>query len=405
VKPRFAGLKLLALFFLTCVCYPAPVFAWGCRGHQTVALIAERHLRPEARQYLESLLQDNPIDAQLYRYCGNFKGSLFADSSTWPDDVRNILKNGTWHYINIPRGAPRGPLEPYCADSGCVTKAIADELAILKDPHLDARKRADALRYLIHFIADLHMPLHAITNNDQGGNCVPVQYFWRLPQEHNHTYTPNLHSLWDTSIVERDMEGADPREYSDFLDKSFAREVEAWQNAGIRVDDWAWESYELAQSVAYAKLRPQDPTEKPLAVDACSDDHDVGDRLLKMRFAVAEKYQRAAASVVEKRLAQAGIRLAMVLNDAAKAAQSTKNTAAPPNLPLALLSMSLPFCGSTPIARKDRALPSASAPECSSRNTQRRPPPALPSGQAPCASLPCGVNYALDRLGPLACPT
>ena len=80
MKPRFAGLKLLARFFLTCVCYSAPVFAWGCRGHQTVALIAERRLRPEARQYLESLLKDNPIDAQLYRYCGNFKGSLFADS-------------------------------------------------------------------------------------------------------------------------------------------------------------------------------------------------------------------------------------------------------------------------------------------------------------------------------------
>jgi len=69
---------------------------------------------------------------------------------------------------------------------------------------------------------------------------------------------------------------------------------------------------------------------------------------------VAEKYQRAAASVVQRRLAQAGIRLAMVLNDAAKAAQSTKTTAAPPNLPLASTPMNLPFCGSTPISCEDR---------------------------------------------------
>jgi len=323
MKPRLVWLKFAAFLLLGFAGYTVPVFAWGCKGHQTVALIAERHLTPEAHRYLESLLKENPIDPQLYRYCGNFKGSLFADSSSWPDDVRNTLNNGPWHYLDIPRGSPpHGPVEPYCGDTGCVTKAIADQLGILKDPHADARKRADALRYLIHFMGDLHMPLHAITNNDEGGNCVPVQYFRRVPQEHNHSYTPNLHSLWDTTIVERDMEGADPREYADFLEKSLARDFDAWQNAGIRVDDWAWESYVLAQSVVYGKLRPKVPVEMPVAVDACTDDNHVGDRLLKMRFAVGEKYQDAAAPVVQKRLAQAGIRLAMVLNDAAKTAQS-----------------------------------------------------------------------------------
>lgn len=315
-------LGLLVLFSLSL--FNSAAFAWGCKGHQTVALIAERHLTPEARQYLDALLKDNPIDPHLKRNCGNFPGSLVADGSTWPDDVRNTRNNGFWHYIDIPRGAPRAPLSKYCGDSGCVTQAIADQLAILKDPHADPQKRAEAIRYIVHFVGDLHMPLHASTNNDEGGNCVPIGYFRRVPREHDHSYSPNLHAAWDTLIVERDMEGAEPREYADFLEHAFGLELEAWQTAGIHVDDWAWESHDLAETVVYGKLRPKDPVEAPIPVHSCADDNNVGERLLQMHFVVSEKYQKAAGPVVEKRIAQAGIRLAMILNDAVNAAQKAQ---------------------------------------------------------------------------------
>ena len=106
--------------------------AWGCKGHQTVALIAEKHLSPEARQLVETLLKNNPIDPKLKRYCGDAAHDAMADSSTWPDDVRGEKKNGPWHYIDIPRGAPRGPLQAYCGDDGCVTRAITEQAAILR---------------------------------------------------------------------------------------------------------------------------------------------------------------------------------------------------------------------------------------------------------------------------------
>jgi hypothetical protein len=314
---KFAGLSLLAVTFLT-----SPVFAWGCKGHQTVALLAEKHLTPEARQLLETLLKENPIDPQLKRYCGPFPGSAIADSSTWPDDVRNTLKNGPWHYIDIPRGVPRAPLASFCGESGCVTQAITEQLAILRDLHADPRKRADAARYVIHFVGDLHMPLHASTNNDEGGNCVPVRYFRRNPREHNHSYTPNLHSVWDTAILERDMEGADPNEYAEFLDQSFGPQAEAWMKAGVHVEDWAWESHDLAESVVYGYLVPNDPIEPPVLVHSCTDDNNVGERMFNLHFSVGAIYQDAAAPVVEKRIAQAGIRLAMILNEALKPPQS-----------------------------------------------------------------------------------
>jgi hypothetical protein len=204
-------LTFVSLFLF--ICSAPSALAWGCKGHQTIALIAEKNLTPEARQFLDKLLTENPADPQLKRYCGSTR-DLLADASTWPDDVRSDLKNGPWHYINIPRGTPRGPVDPYCGNQGCVTKAIAEQLAILKDKSAEPRKRADAVRYIIHFVGDLHMPLHAINNNDEGGNCVPVRYFRRRPHEHNNSYSPNLHAVWDTDIVERDMEGADPSEYA-----------------------------------------------------------------------------------------------------------------------------------------------------------------------------------------------
>jgi hypothetical protein len=295
--------------------------AWGCKGHQTVALIAEKHLTPEAKQFVQKLLSENPVDPKLNRYCGGAMRDAMADASTWADDVRPERKNGPWHYIDIPRGAERGPLEPYCGAEGCVTKAITEQLAILKDKNADAAKRAEALRYIIHFVGDLHQPLHTTTNADEGGNCVPVKYLRRVPHEHNHSYNPNLHSIWDTAIPERDAEGADPSEYAETLDALFAADIGSWQKAGIHVEDWAWEGHEYAETTVYGNLTPKIAIEPNVAVHSCTDDNNIGDRLLHLNIVASETYQEKAGPVVEMRIAQGGVRLAMILNEAAKAAQ------------------------------------------------------------------------------------
>ena len=296
--------------------------AWGCKGHQTVAYIAAKHLTPEARQFVQKLLQENPIDPTLRRYCGS-TSDLMADVSSWPDDVRNDRKNGPWHYIDIPRGARKGPLDAYCGQDGCITRAIAEQLAILKDKSADGLKRAEALRYLIHFVGDLHQPLHAITNGDNGGNCIAVRYLRYEPllnegHPERESYSPNLHSIWDTEIVERDMEISNPRRYADALDESFRAQIPAWEAAGIHVDEWAWESFTQAEEHVYGPLRV--PVEaKPDAKPAtCSENDHVGRRMFERHLAAGDSYQAQAGKVVEARLVQAGVRLAMILNEAAR---------------------------------------------------------------------------------------
>jgi len=135
-------LSAIACVLVMSFCVAPSARSWGCKGHQTVALMAEKHLTPEARQFVEKLLAENPIDPKLRRYCGNVTNDLLVDAATWPDDVRSERHNGPWHYIDIPRGKHKGSLEEYCGADGCVTRAIEEQRAILKDKSANPVKHA-----------------------------------------------------------------------------------------------------------------------------------------------------------------------------------------------------------------------------------------------------------------------
>ena len=313
-------------------CLGAPrARAWGCKGHQAVALIAEKHLTPEARQLVETLLGANPIDPKLQRWCGNATRDLLMDAATWPDDVRNERRNGPWHYIDIPRGKHKGSLAEYCGADGCVTRAIEQERAILKDQSADPLKRAEAIRYIIHFVGDMHQPLHVINNGDNGANCVPVRYLHHEAllnpeRPEREDYSPNLHQIWDTEIVERDMEVSSPHRYADELDQKFRAESAAWEAEGVHVENWAWEVHERAESEVYDAFSTKIPIEPDVKPKGCSDNNHIGKRMLEKHLVVDEPYQLRAAKAAEKGLAEAGMRLAMILNDAAKVPRSDPET-------------------------------------------------------------------------------
>ena len=313
-----AGIFASLLFFFV-VSLPAPARAWGCEGHQVVALLAEKHLTPHALAMAKKILADGPIDPSLSRYCKEGGADPMADASTWPDDIRGIRPEASpWHYIDIPRGTTVRDVEKFCdPKESCVTRAIADNLAILRSSEADPQKRADALRFVIHFVGDLHQPLHAVTNNDEGGNCVPVAFFETLPQERNpqtESYAPNLHGVWDTNILERATKGKSVDEVATELDASFRKKIAGWQKGAANIDAWAWESYQLAMKNVYGKLPVPVPVETPQPVKSCAEDDHVSTRMLKLNERLEDPYQQMAIPIVRERLAQAGARLAMLLN-------------------------------------------------------------------------------------------
>lgn len=324
------AILLCAGFFLSA----PPAQAWGCRGHQAVAYIAEKHLTAEAREMVRALLSANPIDLKLKRWCGNATTNLMVDAATWADDARQRGKDDAWHYVDIPRGAKRSAkaIEEAC-EGGCITRAIEEQGAILRDKSAEAGRRAAALRYLIHFVGDVHQPLHAVTNGDRGGNCVPVKFFRTEPQasgsrQERESYSPNLHEIWDTEIVERDMEVPNPARYADDLEAEFQARRTEWERAGIHVEDWAWESHELAEKMGYARLGKIAIEPNP-KMESCADNNHMGRRMLEKHLAVGASYQRVAGRTVREQIAKAGVRLAMILNDAAKQGLSAGPAARP----------------------------------------------------------------------------
>jgi len=312
-------IKYLHLLLLAAaVVSPSRVWAWGCDGHEVVALIAERHLSEHARMMSNRLLRDTPIDRALRRYCKEQGLDAFGDASTWADDYRSQHpETGDWHFIDIPRGATRANLDKYCPHAtGCITGALKQQIAILR-PTRDPRRQADALRFVIHLVGDIHQPLHATTNNDRGGNCVPVGYFNEQPElrdPRGESYSPNLHSVWDASIIGRMLGTKTVRQFSDELDRQFTAQLGSWQRGGIDIDGWAWESHEVAERITYGDLPRKISIESPRPIKSCGDDGDVAHRMLLLHERLEFPYQDAAAAVVAEQLTKAGIRLAMILN-------------------------------------------------------------------------------------------
>jgi hypothetical protein len=284
-----------------------------------VALIAEKHMSSHAREMANKLLQSAPIDTTLVRFCSSQGLDLMEDSATWADDLRSSRPEASpWHYIDIPRDAPRGSPAEFCpASSGCVTSAIAHQIETLRDKTAEARTRADALRFTIHFVGDLHQPLHCVSNNDEGGNCVPIDFFGNAPVERNpqyETYAPNLHGVWDYAIIQRLKGEQSVASWATALDEQFSARAGAWQKQGVNIEDWAWEGHDLADSVVYPKLPVAIPVEKPMLVKSCADDDHVSTRLLKLHEQVMQPYVDAVAPTINEQIAKAGVRLAMVLN-------------------------------------------------------------------------------------------
>jgi hypothetical protein len=154
-----------------------PAFAWGKTGHRVVATLATNLLTPTAQAQVIELL--NP-------------GTSLAEIATWADEVRSSRPNTAhWHYVNIPRDASGYNAARDCR-RGCVVSAIEHSLRLLQDTSKGHAARQEALRRVVHFVADLHQPLHVIAD-DRGGNDVLLHFVGRQT---------NLHRLWDGDMID-----------------------------------------------------------------------------------------------------------------------------------------------------------------------------------------------------------
>lgn len=308
-------------------------FAWGCSGHEIVAIIAERQLSDVAAQKVEALLK-NPglyVNKKPFRFCSprtyNLTDpselGLMAFYATWADDYRDKDRTtAPWHFWDVPISLTTDPDLPQFCDQGCVVKTLQDQINILGSSTATKKARAKALAFIIHFVGDLHQPLHIANNNDRGGNCVPVTFFGTEPQISGGgtKSTPNLHAIWDTNIPEkignirRNTHDDDLTQYVDTLMSNFESDIPTWRSQPVNLRAWAIESHGHAVAEAYGALPTRIDAEDPVTVNQCTDDDDVLQRMLDLDETVSQKYVDTVRPVIEGQLARAGTRLAVILN-------------------------------------------------------------------------------------------
>ena len=241
---------------------PEGAYGFGADGHRIAGIVAMELLCPTAQSEVLALGEGLGLD----------------ELGLWADWIRREPQwrhSAPWHYMNIPDGASlkdyRHPPE------GDILWAIDRFAGVLSDSGRSYDERRDALRFLAHFVVDLHQPLHVGRESDRGGNRVEVD-----PGTGN---SVNLHRFWDTEAVE--LSGLSPAEYARSLSGLIDENAEAWSQDTLM--DWARESQ---------ALRP--------------DVYDFGDR----DNPLSREYLENTERITRLRLAQAGVRLAAEINRA-----------------------------------------------------------------------------------------
>ncbi len=264
---------------------PVQAHAWGFFAHRTTGQIALENVTPETRVKMERLLRAAPLLATPECALNSMD-----DVSTWPDCVRRTRwrwgYTSAWHYRTAPVCEAYNP-GANCSGGNCVTAQIERNHRLLADESLPDHIRLEALAFMVHFIGDVHMPLHSGDHDDRGANAIDAAY----------GIVPglNLHWIWDGPLAERAITSSpEPlvRRYS-------ARERA--ELGGGTPDEWGRESWQTSRDFVYPNAFDRPPCE--------------GDDLPDETALTQEDIERAIP-ISQRRVTQAGIRMAEYLDAA-----------------------------------------------------------------------------------------
>jgi hypothetical protein len=342
---------LLAVFVL----FPHLAWAWGDLGHQTVAQIAEGHIKPSTKVAIEAILGPEPL----------------AAAATWPDAVRfdpRFGKFDAYHFIEIPPEFTYAKIPSELRSSMDGNTVLIEFPKIVRSATAEREEKMIALRYIIHVLGDIHAPLHVGNGIDQGGNLCQVELTDPYTRQ---TAITNLHTLWDEGIIGylkdsvRDalvkkagpesggLAAPPPKRYFEYF--QFADRIEKDQ-AGLlarkeeiqRLDLASWydDSALVRETDVYPDLEagldaPVDPKTRPY----CAQDPTQfpgNTHQVTMRAKLDIRYLNARVPVVERQILKAGLRLAAFLDWVFQSAAPEPAERVPSELLLRKLILSTP---------------------------------------------------------------
>ncbi|XP_047321144.1 endonuclease 1 [Impatiens glandulifera] len=283
-------IMLLKVFFLcSAFLFEIRVQAWSKEGHMMTCRLAQDLLKPEAAHSVKMLLPD---------YANGDLSSLCV----WPDQVRHWYKyrwTSPLHFIDTPDQACTFNYKRDCHDSHgvkdlCVAGAIKNftsQLSHYREGTADRRyNMTEALLFLSHFMGDIHQPMHVGFTSDEGGNAINLRWF---------RHKSNLHHVWDREIIltaAADYYDKDVDQLQEDIERNFTHgiwhdDLTSWKDCNdisTCVNKWATESINIACKWGYKDVK---------SGETLTDD-----------------YFNSRMPFVMKRIAQGGVRLAMILN-------------------------------------------------------------------------------------------
>ncbi len=296
---------------------PVSAGAWGPDGHEIVADIADAYLTPVAQEQLEKILGSQKLDDY--------------EISSWPDIIRGDQEyaekypgNGQWHYVDFDasqRYDDDFELKPPTNGQDIVSQIQRFE-KMLKAKGTTPERRLDAVRFLTHFVADVHQPMHcAYRYGDMGGNMIPIHSFrgrhYSFSVDTPMDYAPNLHAMWDEYLVNELLASVRPKTLARRLAKEIAPgQLHYWSND--QVLDWAIDSYWRARKEAYRWTNGE-----KLPYKWTGPGMDL----------TSENYIDSHLPIVREQLQKAGVRLAHLLNEALDPAYASPPKPAPAEAP------------------------------------------------------------------------
>lgn len=334
--------KKFSAWLMTTLCLiglmPTDARAWGREGHQVVARIAARHLTAKTKTALLNLLQADPNDLGMCKQKNKLEDQL-ACVSVWADDARKepeFASTAGLHFVNIPTFVPSGE-QHYdaardCVNGNCVIGGIAKYRAILADKSQSNAERALALKFIVHFIGDMHQPLHTAQDHDQdaknvenqppitdkgdrGGNLKLVTW---LGESASPFGCWNLHAVWDDGILEHNQ--ASDLALTQTLDAALTPKKLSALQKGTTID-WVNEAFALSLSKAYKLPAPQASDKVCEVKNGDKRDCDTfspqvcGANEVHYRYHLDNGYFTQNLPTVKAQLTSAGARLAKFLND------------------------------------------------------------------------------------------
>lgn len=270
-----------------CIAHASHLTAWGDEGHRITARIAWNGLQPKARVSVAALL----------------RGEDFVEAATWADRIRIDRPNTrAWHFVDIPFEASSYQRERDCrpTPSGdCAIDAFARSRAMMLNQELPNSRRAEALKFLIHIVGDLHQPFHAIDRGDQGGNALRV--FLRGK-------TTSLHAAWDNDFI-RQLDNGSRDAYAEQLYTRYGVKAATFLGSDEAIR-WALEAHELGrQAYAYQGATSMSAQHGSFG----GRQGPAGGNAIAIEL--SPNYVVTSTAVVEEQLARAGVRLAALLNE------------------------------------------------------------------------------------------